>query len=127
MFKPALQEFDLLLHLCAPPVPSAETNMPLINYDPVAEYVQELEASLSSYMYVFYNMASRDKIAIIWKSLPSTTTTAVAATVTGKKGKKDSGKDVLIDDIVRLGGPLIKKVQLLHCFSCCTKCLPYSA
>lgn len=133
LFVPSLAEYDFVIHL-SPKFAGgrrgksekkssqfknlevqSEEDLLFVGYEPVREFVEELNASYTSSMALFYNDAAGHVIAGLWS--PTTVTRAFKVNITYATKPMDGeqaaiDKESIISEISRLGGDMVAKIEL---------------
>lgn len=136
LFSSPLEDFDLVVHLNSAFTggktkktgSSAFKNLEvdalndtdMIGYDPIRQYLDELEGLYGSALLLFYGGSERPVIAGLWSPLTARRSWKVnlAYSTIPVKGKGEDGdvqvdlnKDAVLAEIARLGGDLVEKID----------------
>ena len=96
----------------------------LVGYDPVRRFIDELEATYGKTFVMFYNASDLSLIAGLWNpqtehrpwKVNLTYSTIPNVEINGDKGGEDAqvfvNKAAILNDIARLGGDMIAKIDI---------------
>ncbi|KAG8194848.1 hypothetical protein JTE90_017281 [Oedothorax gibbosus] len=137
IFRPPLDSFDILIYLkrnemprlgCAVDVymtdtlPSfkpykSEMNevYPIVDYDPVQKYVEELRENFGEFAFFLYDIYGGDFVAVVWKKNAFTPKDFTASHANCRKPYGDSNRVIpdverIMEDFELLGEGLVKKI-----------------
>lgn len=140
IFRPSLDSYDLIIHLnsCANPrrfqcidskvdgfvqnLPvyqkTTKEKIPVVGFDPVQCYLQELEAAYSEYALFFHDIYGGSVIGVVWKPSALEPKEFKVAHLFGRKlqGKNSNqslvlNQEALIEDFYILGQGLVKFID----------------
>ena len=99
-----------------------EANVELLGYEPVTEYLQELEKLYASSIVFFHSAASGPVIAGLWN--PQTTSVrpfkvrvahpTTPELVSGDEGDIKLDKAAVLTAIARIGGDMVSRIEIVH-------------
>jgi U3 small nucleolar RNA-associated protein 22 len=90
-----------------------EAALELVGYDPIQDFVSELEARFGDAMVLFFDMEKRSIISGLWNPQtrrPWKLKLGYSSAPVGQTGEVDVNRDAVLNEIARLGGSLIKNI-----------------